>query len=80
MKRHLRRAGLCLSCLTVLSVGAAQFAAKAEWEMSQSGSTITAPVVRMERPRLTRPVEPKRNVCPRSIRFVEADPSHTGTV
>lgn len=78
MKRHLRRAGLCLSCLTVLSVGAAQFGAKAEWAMSQRESAIAAPVVRMERPRLTRPVEPKRNVCPRSTRLVEADPSHTG--
>ncbi|AZO77271.1 MULTISPECIES: hypothetical protein [unclassified Bosea (in: a-proteobacteria)] len=78
MKRYLRRAGLSLSCLTVLSVGAAQYAAKAEWEMSQSGSAIAAPIVRLERPRLTRPVEPKRNACPRSTRLVEADPSHSG--
>lgn len=76
MNRPLRHAGLCLSCLTVLNVGMAQFAVGAELAMRTAGASLAATIAVPERARLTRPVEPKRNACPRSARLVEADPSH----
>ncbi len=75
MNRHLRLAGLSLSCLTVLNVGMAQFTARASELSQREASAIAATALQPERPRLTRPVEPKRNFCPRSVRLVDADPS-----
>lgn len=75
MNRHLRLAGLSLSCLTVLNVGMAQFAARAGEFGRHDIAAVAAAALQPERPRLTRPVEPKRNFCPRSVRLVEADPA-----